>query len=100
MDASIARVLNFFINRKRITATMFISNPAQVNKQCELVITLMVPEMMVCRMIAKMCYAKLLSCVRLFEKPWAVAHQAPLSLGIFQARILEWVAISFSRGSS
>ena len=84
MDASIARVLNFFINRKRITATMFISNPAQVNKQCELVITLMVPEMMVCRMIAKMCYAKLLSCVRLFEKPWAVAHQAPLSTGILQ----------------
>ena len=26
--------------------------------------------------------------------------QAPLSMGIFQARILEWVAISFSRGSS
>ena len=28
--------------------------------------------------------------------PWAVARQAPLS----QARILEWVAISFSRGST
>jgi len=27
------------------------------------------------------------------------AHQAPVS-GILQARILEWVAISFSRGSS
>ena len=26
--------------------------------------------------------------------------QAPLSLGILQAAILEWVAISFSRGSS
>ena len=26
--------------------------------------------------------------------------QVPLSMGIFQARILEWVAISFSRGSS
>ena len=25
-------------------------------------------------------------------------HQAPLSLGILQARIPEWVAISFSRG--
>ena len=32
--------------------------------------------------------------------PWTVAHQAPLFLGILQARILEWVAISFSRGSS
>ena len=32
--------------------------------------------------------------------PWTVAHQATLSMGILQARILEWVAISFSRGSS
>ena len=32
--------------------------------------------------------------------PWTVARQAPLSLGILQARILKWVAISFSRGSS
>ena len=31
--------------------------------------------------------------------PWTVAHQAPV-LGILQARILEWVAVSFSRGSS
>ena len=29
--------------------------------------------------------------------PWTVAHQAPLSMGILQARILEWVAIPFSR---
>ena len=32
--------------------------------------------------------------------PWAVAHQASLSMGILQVRILEWVAIPFSRGSS
>ena len=25
--------------------------------------------------------------------PWTVAHQAPLSMGILQARILEWVAL-------
>ena len=31
---------------------------------------------------------------------WTVAHQAPLSMGILQARILEWVAIPFSRGPS
>ena len=31
--------------------------------------------------------------------PWAVAHQAPLSMGILQARILEWVAMPSSRGS-
>jgi len=30
--------------------------------------------------------------------PWTVARQAPLSVGILQARILEWVASS--RGSS
>ena len=35
--------------------------------------------------------------VQLFETPWTVAHQAPLSTGILQARILEWVAIPFSR---
>ena len=29
--------------------------------------------------------------------PWTVACQAPLSMGILQVRILEWVAISFSR---
>ena len=32
--------------------------------------------------------------------PWTAAHQAPLVHGILQARILEWVAISTSRGSS
>ena len=43
---------------------------------------------------------KLLSRVWLFATPWTVAHQAPLSMGILQARILEWVAIPSSRGSS
>ena len=32
--------------------------------------------------------------------PWAVARQAPLSLWILQARILQWVAMPSSRGSS
>ena len=35
----------------------------------------------------------------LLATPWTVAHQAPLH-GILQARIMELVAISFSRGSS
>ena len=43
---------------------------------------------------------KLLSHVRLFATPWTVAYQAPLSMGFFQAKILEWVAISYSGGSS
>ena len=41
---------------------------------------------------------QLLSCARLSETPRAIDHQAPLSR-ILQARILEWVAIPFSRGS-
>ena len=41
---------------------------------------------------------KLLSRVRLFATPWTVAYLPGSSVhGIFQARILEWVAISFSR---
>ena len=40
------------------------------------------------------------SCAQYFVTPWTVACQAPLSMGILQARILEWVAITFSRGSS
>ena len=32
--------------------------------------------------------------------PWTVAHPGSSVHGISQARILEWVAISFSRGSS
>ena len=31
---------------------------------------------------------------------WTVAHQASLSMGFFRQEILEWVAISFSTGSS
>ena len=41
------------------------------------------------------------SCVCLFGTPGTVAPlQAPLSMGILQARILEWVAMPFSRRSS
>ena len=38
--------------------------------------------------------------VWLFATPWTVTHQAPLSMDFFQARTLEWIAISFSRVSS
>ena len=43
---------------------------------------------------------KLLSHIRLFTIPWTVAYQGSFIHRIFQARVLEWVAISFSRGSS
>ena len=45
----------------------------------------------------------MLSCfshVQPFATPWTVACQAPLSMVILQARILGWVAMPSSRGSS
>ena len=42
----------------------------------------------------------LLSRVWLFAIPPTEACQVPLSMGILWARILEWIGISFSRGSS
>ena len=44
--------------------------------------------------------AKSLSRVQVFATLWTVAHQDPLSMGILQARVLEWVAMPSSRGSS
>ena len=43
-------------------------------------------------LVAKLCLT--------LATPWTVAHQAPLSMGFFQARIPKWVSISFSRASS
>ena len=40
------------------------------------------------------------SCVRFFVTLWTVAYQAPLSMKILQARILDWVAVPSSSGSS
>ena len=47
-----------------------------------------------------LCCAKSVSRIWLFATPWTAAHQNPLSMGILQARILEWVAMPSSRGSS
>ena len=44
-----------------------------------------------CDLVAKLC---LILC----DPKNCTAHQAPLSMGLPQARILEWVATSFSRG--
>ena len=46
------------------------------------------------------CMLSHFSCVWLFATPWSIVLQAPLVHGILQARILEWVAMPFSRGSS
>ena len=45
-------------------------------------------------------FSKSLSRVGLFATPWTVAYHSPLSMGFFQARVLEWVAICFAGGSS
>ena len=37
---------------------------------------------------------------QLFVTLWTAAHQPPLIHGILQAKILQWVAIPFSMGSS
>ena len=39
---------------------------------------------------------KSLSRVRLFMTLWTAAYQAPSSMGFFQARVQEWVAVAFS----
>ena len=47
-------------------------------------------------------YWKVNQCLVLFDSatPWTAARQAPLSMGILQARLLEWAAMPSSRGSS
>ena len=50
--------------------------------------------------VLKWSEVKSLSCVRLFVTPWTVSLPGSSVHGILQARLLEWVAISFSRGSS
>ena len=47
-----------------------------------------------------MCVLSCFSHVQLFATLWTAACQPSLFHGILQAGILEWVAISFSRGSS
>ena len=40
-------------------------------------------------------------CVQsIFATPWTVPHHGPMSMGFFQIRILQQIAISYSRGSS
>ena len=46
------------------------------------------------------CMLTCFNAVQLFVTLWAVAHQAPLLTGFFPARILGWVTMPSSRGSS
>ena len=51
-------------------------------------------------LLTKGIVVQLLSCVQLFCNPMDYSLPGSFVHGIFQARILTWVAISFSRGSS
>ena len=46
------------------------------------------------------CVLRCFGHVQVFVTSWTVARLASLSMGILQARILEWVAMPSSRGSS
>ena len=46
------------------------------------------------------CMLSCFDCVQLFATLWTVVLQASVSLGLLQARILEWVAMHSPRGSS
>ena len=54
------------------------------------------PDAVTTLLIGYVCCASLLSRVQLFAASRTVAHQAPLSTGILQARILEWVGMPSS----
>ena len=54
--------------------------------------------LIVCWTLEYVC-AQWLNHVQLFATLWTVAHQAPLSMGFSLAKILEWVAISSTKGS-
>ena len=49
---------------------------------------------------ARVAPAQSLSHVQLCVTSWTVARHAPLSMGVLQARMLEWVATCSSRRSS
>ena len=54
----------------------------------------------ICISLSQVMVICVLSHVWLFATLWTIVHQAPLVHRIFQARIVKWVAISYSRGSS
>ena len=60
------------------------------------------PSVFIFSMFSALCACMLsrFSCVQLFATPRTAARQAPLFMGILQARILQWVAMPSPRGSS
>ena len=54
----------------------------------------------VCVCVCVCVHAQSLLTLWLFAIPWTVTHQAFLSMGFSWQELLEWVAISYSRGAS
>ena len=78
----------------QLCLTLFdLMNPHLLNWQASSL--LLSHQVQYCVMLSRFSY------VQLFATLWAVVHQAPLSMGFSrQERILEWVAMPSSRGSS
>ena len=56
-----------------------------------------------CACVCVCARARVLSCfsrVWFFAALWTIVHKTPLSMGILQEKILEWVVVPSSRGSS
>ena len=68
-----------------------VTNPCPQNREASISDSLM----NVLRAVLR-CFSR----VRLFTTLWTVGGQVPLSMGILQARILEWVAMPASRAST
>ena len=78
----------------------FISEVSVIGKVIFKFMTTLISSKIVSKYLLGFAAAESLSRVRLFVTPQTVAWEAPLSMGILQARILEWVAMISSRGSS
>ena len=83
---------NIRFQRLLMTLGLFLSYVSYGNGKVE------IPVLLVNLACAVLCLVTH-SCLPLCD-PWTVTCQAPLSMEIIQARILEWIAYPFSKGSS
>ena len=75
-----------------MTSGLLLSCVSYGNGEAEILVLL---DSLVCAVLCLVTH----SCLPLCD-PQIVTHQAPLSMEIIQARILEWIAYPFSKGSS
>ena len=102
--------LNVFDVFKFIYSFWCVNHPSFVQQEpilvglepfrCSLLASLLSRMTRYCWFIFYISWVCVLSCVQLFATPWTVAPPGYSVHGVFQARILEWVAVSSSRESS